>query len=133
MKFGLLATVFLICLTTSALSEETVSKKLQGHWTGTEGDANVEATFDGDRFHFSSSTGEWYKGTCQIDATTTPKQLIVTINDCPIEQFKGLTSHAIFQLDGDSLRLCGCRPGDPAGPTGFDDPRGRSFTLNKQK
>ena len=124
--------VLAMCLSVSA-SQAADEKKFQGNWSGSKDDAKVEVSINGNRISFNSSTGEWYKGTYSTDDTTVPKQITMTIEDCPFEEFKGQVSLGIYVLDGDSLSITACRPGDPTPPTGFDDPRSKSLEITRKK
>lgn len=133
MKFCLQSFLVLtLCLSVSA-SQASDEKKIQGNWSGSKDDAKLDVSIEGNRISFNSSTGEWYKGTYSIDSTTVPKQITVTIEDCPFEEFKGQVSLGIYILDGDRLSISACRPGDPTQPTGFDDPRSRSLEITRKK
>ena len=54
------------------------------------------------KYTLKSSFGD-DSGTCKVDATKTPKELDVTGVEGPN---KGKTIHTIYELDGDTLRVC---------------------------
>lgn len=88
-------------------------KKLQGTWNivGLEvegskmpqaASAGSKIVIEGDRFT-SLSMGATYEGTMTVDTSKTPHELDIHFTDGPE---KGNTSHAIYEIDGDTWRLC---------------------------
>jgi uncharacterized protein (TIGR03067 family) len=82
-------------------------------------------------FH-SGNPGEWYKATFTLKEDTSPKQLIAVITDCPAPPYVGLTSYAIYQIQGSTFTFAGSEPGKPTAPTGFDAPGARKFVFTKK-
>lgn len=106
-------------------------EKMQGDWmvasmkTGGMDVAADEAqslfrSIEGDRFKVSRYTKLIGQGTFRIDATQTPK----TIDSTPAAAAgpAGETAkpiRGIYEFDGDKLRICNARPGQPR-PKNFD-------------
>ena len=88
-------------------------EKLQGVWTIVSLEMDGKAvpasaigkariTIEGDRF-VSSGMGATYEGKVEIDESATPRTFDVKFDAGPE---KGNTSYAIYELDGDTWRLC---------------------------
>ena len=141
-----LASIVLIQITVRAADEPTVPglDGLQGTWEVVrfERDTKVSSavaikdrilTIKGSAW--TDKTGEKLhgKGTLKIAEGQTGKvQAIDALFD---EGFlNGKTSKAIFQLDGDTLKACSSRPGDPR-PAGFETAlkSGRMLVEYKRK
>ncbi len=68
------------------------------------------ATFTGGKLHLSKGGGDTKDGTYKIDPTKKPKQIDMVVEN---ETVKG-----IYEIKGDTLRICGTAKGDPR-PTEF--------------
>jgi uncharacterized protein (TIGR03067 family) len=68
------------------------------------GDAleDVRLNLEGDRFEMAS-TSVTYRGTFVVDPTATPKTIDVTFSEGPE---KGKVSKGIYELDGDTYKVC---------------------------
>jgi uncharacterized protein (TIGR03067 family) len=98
--------------------------KLQGNWTNEVQGKKHEMKFSKDTFTLTFADGEkkaHVKGTFKIDAAKKPKHIdmMITEGEGPGEKFKGMTAHAIFELDGDTLKWCANQPGKDERPTEF--------------
>ena len=82
-------------------------------------------------FH-GANPQEWYKGTFTLREDTTPKQMIVTITDCPAPQYVGKIANAIYRIENGALIIAGNEPGNPAVPASFDAPGCRLIRFNAQ-
>jgi uncharacterized protein (TIGR03067 family) len=116
----------------AAQSEELAA--LQGTWKGTEVGKEAKGTctitVDGSAIRFQGwHKDEWYKGTFKLAPDKKPKQLHATVTDCPVPEFVGKTSHAIYKIQDGTLTLVARRPGDPGTPSGFEDEESRKFVL----
>jgi uncharacterized protein (TIGR03067 family) len=103
------------------------SAKLNGTWTTNINAKKYEMKFDKGTFYLGFATDDKkgsVKGTFKVDSSKKPKQIDPTITDVegfPAEDFKGKTSHAIYDLDGDTFKWCANKPGDDGHPTEFPD------------
>lgn len=108
---------------------------LQGSWTGGESDeqnGKASMTIKGSEFDFhGTNTNEWYKATFTA-YDTTPKQLVIVINDCPFPDYVGRTSYAIYKLENGSLTVAGNEPGNPTAPADFDAQGARKFVFKSR-
>jgi uncharacterized protein (TIGR03067 family) len=84
-------------------------QKLQGTWSivalevdGNEMPPMGQVLIKGDKFD-SLSMGATYRGTLKLDATTRPKQFDLHFTEGPE---KGNTSLGIYELDGDTWKIC---------------------------
>ncbi len=114
-------------------------EKLQGTWSiveleiegaklkdGTTKGATI--TLKGESF-ITRGMGAEYKGTFKIDPTKTPKTMDMTFTDGPE---KGNTSYAIYELDGDTWKLCLSLAGKNR-PTAFATTAKSGFALETLK
>jgi uncharacterized protein (TIGR03067 family) len=113
-------------------SEELAA--LQGTWKGTETGHEAKGTctitVEGSAVRFQGwHKDEWYKGTFKLILGQKPKQLHAKVTDCPVPEFVGKTSHAIYRIQDGTLTLVARRPGDPGTPSGFEDSKSRKFVL----
>jgi uncharacterized protein (TIGR03067 family) len=126
----------LACLPLAA--DEAVEKelrKLEGTWMliGVEADGErtpgdtvkeYRVTIEGTSY-LTTTPKEKRRGTLAIDPTRKPRTMDITI----IEGLeKGHTQHAIYELDGDTLRICGASPGKDR-PTDFETKGRTGWTL----
>jgi uncharacterized protein (TIGR03067 family) len=109
---------------------------LQGTWAGHEvSSENAGASslvIKGSTLEFhGANTNEWYKGTITV-YDTTPRQLILSINDCPMPQYKGQSGYAIYELKDGNLTITGNEPGNPTVPADFDAAGARKIVFSKK-
>jgi uncharacterized protein (TIGR03067 family) len=100
------------------------SATLQGTWETQAGGENKEMSslvLSGNNLEFHLNTNQWYKGTFTLREDTMPKQMVVTITECPFTQYVGKTSQAIYQIENGALTIAVNEPGNPKVPTSFDD------------
>jgi uncharacterized protein (TIGR03067 family) len=129
----LLCSVGILNAVASTLPQTDV-QALQGKWTGQEVGAQVPGTsslvIDGTKLEFvGANTNEWYKATFTLRDDTTPKQFVAVITDCPVPQFIGKTSHAIYKIENGKFTLTGNEPGNPAVPGSFDATEARELVF----
>ncbi|HEY2081314.1 MAG TPA: hypothetical protein VGI88_00910 [Verrucomicrobiae bacterium] len=110
---------------------------LQKSWQGQERGGGAIQTnslvLSGSSLEFhGANPQEWYKGTFTLREDTTPKQMIVTITDCPFQKYIGKTANAIYRIDNGTLTIAGNEPGNPAMPASFDAPGARIITFKSE-
>jgi len=110
---------------------------IQKSWHGQEGAGAAAGTnslvLSGNNLDFhGANPQEWYKGTFILHEDTTPKQMIVTITDCPAPQYVGKIANAIYKIENGTLTIAGNEPGNPAMPATFDAPGSRLVTFTAQ-
>jgi beta-lactamase regulating signal transducer with metallopeptidase domain len=74
---------------------------------------------------------EWYRGTFTT-YNTTPKQLVVSITDCPMPDYVGKTAFAIFHFQDGTLTITGNEPGNPVMPANFEMPGSRKLVFKRE-
>ena len=111
-------------------------EKLQGTWVGKElgREGEVRIIFSGDTIDFKgASPQEWYKGTGVLHEELTPKQGDFTITECPMPDYVGKLTKAIYKIEENTLTLAGSEPGDENRPSSFEPSGGaRVFQLTLQ-
>jgi uncharacterized protein (TIGR03067 family) len=109
------------------LKEE--KKKLQGTWTAVAVERDGQAVpedevrqvglrlvFEGDKFHARDAADKLLEeGTYQVDPAKKPRTINFIIK---LGNAKELTQYGIYEVKGDSLKVCFARPGKVR-PTGF--------------
>jgi uncharacterized protein (TIGR03067 family) len=120
----------------SACSKQSGSKPdsavIQGNWEGKEDPAKPSESLvlSGNTLEFhGSNPQEWYKGTFVLHEDANPKQMIITITDCPFPKYVGKVANAIYRVENGTLTIAGNEPGKPNMPTGFDDQGARVIAL----
>ena len=132
--FACLGFVILLCGPTAAEEKKDDAKAMNGLW-------NVEkATFRGtdatDAFKEAKLTitdgkysvefsGQTDEGTLKLDATKKPKTMDVLCTEGPN---KGKTFPSIYELDGDTLKICYTLEGKDR-PAGFESKEGTETLL----
>jgi uncharacterized protein (TIGR03067 family) len=117
-----------------AIKEEL--KKFEGTWVVESATANGEAakggpaeiTFSSDMLSMKEGDGKERKGKITIDPTKNPK----TIDFQPEEKKEDAPRQAIYELKGDTLKICIGRP-DKGRPTEFSDKDQTLVTLKRKK
>jgi uncharacterized protein (TIGR03067 family) len=114
-------------------------EKLQGTWNFTAVEINgtkmtdkdikgSKITIKGDTFT-TVSMGATYQGTFKVNAASTPRKLDLTFTDGPP---KGTTSLGIYELDGDTWKLC-LTVNATERPTAFATKAGSGLALETLK
>jgi uncharacterized protein (TIGR03067 family) len=98
--------------------------KLQGTWSCEVQGKKHEMKFVKDKFTLTFADDQKKasaRGTFKVDASKKPKHIDMTIveADGPAEKFKGMTAHAIYDLDGDTFKWCANQPGKDERPSTF--------------
>jgi uncharacterized protein (TIGR03067 family) len=117
-------------------------KKLQGKWILTSAVINGnevpkdqvkgELVFKGDKYSYTSGDGQKGEGTFKIDPSKKPRTMDAVPADGPV---KGQTVEEIYEVDGDTLKLCLVAPGGKR-PTDFKAEAGSGrmlFTYKRAK
>jgi len=108
-------------------------KALQGTWTivslemdgrKMEGGPSAQIVVKGDRFT-TISMGADYKGVVEVDAARLPREFNLVFTEGPE---KGNTNRGIYELDGDTWRICLNMTGGPR-PTRFATAPGSGLAL----
>jgi uncharacterized protein (TIGR03067 family) len=100
-----------------------VSMEVEGHAVPPEDFRGWNAVYEGDTLTLRVGNEVRRRGIETLDAARNPKAINTWDLDGPYED---LTVPGIYALDGDSLKLCFARPGQPR-PTEFTTTRGTAF------
>ena len=112
--------------------------KLQGTWLqlrpGTQSDEAKEAphmTIKGNEYTYAGEMGQ-EKGTMTLDPSKDPKAIDIKITE---GEDKDKTQLGIYEIDGDTFRLCVAQPGSKERPKAFEDSEGEStlFAFKREK
>ena len=121
-KLGLLAGVLLATLVGCGKTEQK-RPTLEGRWSGF--DANVPsvkltAMFNAGRFtYWDAQTNELGNGTYLVNDTVQPAQMDLIFEACPAPAYVGKKALAIYEFQGEQLRIAGNQPGNLERPTNF--------------
>ena len=99
-------------------------ERIQGTWVATRLESGGQAApvgsvrliCVGDKYTQKNGSEEVEKGTHKLDPTKKPKTMDITVTD---GDFKGQLQLAIYELDGDILKICANEAGDKARPKEF--------------
>jgi uncharacterized protein (TIGR03067 family) len=113
------------------------SARLQGTWKGDEVGASAKGecslVISGAHWEFrGGDTNEWFKGNFVLGEDANPKQMILTITECPASQYIGKISYALYRLENDTVTVAANEPGSTTAPLSFDAAGNRQFVLKKQ-
>jgi uncharacterized protein (TIGR03067 family) len=114
-------------------------KKLEGTWTMASGEKDGKAlaeqaikgaklVFKGDQ-HDVKVGDDIFKGTHKVDPSKKPKTIDATDSEGP---FKGKTVHGIYEVDGDTFKVCFAAPGKDR-PKEFSTKSGTGHILHVWK
>ena len=115
-------------------------KKFQGTWTFESSESggqklpadqlkDLVLTFDGAKHTVKNGSEVIQTGTQTIDPSKSPKAIDVTLTDGPM---KGAVLLGIYELDGDTLKVC-FDLGGKKRPTEFKSPPGSETFVNVHK
>jgi len=121
-------------------------KKFEGTWvvTGMEvggnkvpaeeiGNINMTFTFKGKNYEQKAGDTLVEAGKQDLDPSKKPKQMDITVTD---GQTKGKKQLAIYEIEGDKLKVCAADHDDTVRPTKFETKEGTKhmlFELKKKK
>jgi uncharacterized protein (TIGR03067 family) len=91
-------------------------------------DENHTLTFAEKTFTVKKGDEVIFKGTYKADAKKKPRQIDLLFEEGPGD-VKDKTSKAIFEIKGDTLRICTGKPGEDDRPTEFSAPEGTNRLL----
>jgi uncharacterized protein (TIGR03067 family) len=100
-------------------------------------DLRYAFTKDG-KFRLEKGNEVQLEGTYTVDPSKSPKRIDYTIERAAAEGWKGTTSLGIYELDGDTFRVCRTWPDNDARPTEFTGAKGTKqinseFRRDKKK
>ncbi len=114
-----------------------VDERLHGVWTGyEEGREQVKwvALFCPDKAVLVGTSGEGGCGIARTDTTRTPHCIDATATcSCSAVEATGATVLGIYQIAGNTLKLCLNRPGAPARPPDFGAVGSRVLLLTREE
>jgi uncharacterized protein (TIGR03067 family) len=134
---ALTAAGFLLVGLTHAADDDKELAKLKGKWdiTSVERDGKAMDTFkdgardiDGAKYTMTSKAGAKFIGAFKIDPSKKPKVMDLMPED---GQYKGKTLLGIYELDGDTLKICFAEPGKDR-PTEFSSKNGCVLAIHKR-
>ena len=92
--------------------------------------------FDGDTFTITKSGEAHMKGTYKLDASKSPRQIDMKIEECPDADMKGKSLQGIYELKDDELKWCFVPPNAGDRPKELKSESGTSqilATLKREK
>ena len=96
---------------------------IEGRWIGhdlTQPTEQLTVSFSGNRFiYWDSRTNELGRGTYSINDNVQPAQIDLTFEMSVAPEFAGKVSLAIYELNGEELKIAGNDPGNPRRPVDF--------------
>lgn len=110
-------------------------EQMQGTWKGIElggGDGEWVLVIAGEKITVDGPGPEDYVGTLALDETTTPKSVVLTIDECGFEQYVGAKANNLYTIEDGKLTIAGTEPGSGMIPSSFEPGNGtRVFELTK--
>jgi len=121
----------------SSMEQQTPAKpSVQGRWSGYENGSTEKLTleFTGDRFaYWDSQTNEIGSGTFLVNDTVQPNQMDLTFEKIAAPEYVGKVGLAVFELQGDELKIAGAEPGTTLRPASVDGGEGvRVFAFKRE-
>ena len=131
----LLPAVFASC-SKPAMEKPAEKATVQGRWSGFENGRPEKITleFNGDRFaYWDAQTNEIGSGTFVVNDTVQPSQMDLTFQQIPASEYVDKVGLAIYELQGNELKIAGSEPGSLQRPTNIAGGQGvRSFTFKRE-
>jgi uncharacterized protein (TIGR03067 family) len=114
----------------------TEKATIQGRWSGFEAGSTEKITlaFRGDQFtYWDAKSKEIGSGTFVVNDAAQPKQMDLTFQRIPAPEYVGKVGLAVFELQGDELKIAGSEPGSTQRPASIAGGQGvRMFTLKRE-
>jgi uncharacterized protein (TIGR03067 family) len=112
--------------------------KIQGTWIAVTYDVNgmkppadivqtIKFVCTGDKYEQAMQGQVVEKGTHKLDPSKKPKHMDITVTE---GEAKGQTQLAIYEFEGDTLKICANLPGSKERPTEFASKPGSSNVIN---
>jgi uncharacterized protein (TIGR03067 family) len=101
-------------------------ERIQGTWVTELGGEKVLLVCTGDKYVQKVGDVEVEKGTHKLDPTKKPKTMDITVTE---GDAKGLLQLAIYELEGDTLKICANQAGDKERPKEFSTKEGGGRIL----
>ena len=84
-------------------------------------------------YGIASEENELGRGTYQVNGTVQPAEMDLRFESSIASRYVGKAALAIYELNGNELRIAGCEPGNPDRPTNFvADESVRVFSWKRQ-
>ncbi|HLX94327.1 MAG TPA: hypothetical protein VKU37_01145 [Verrucomicrobiae bacterium] len=116
-----LLAVLLLGAAVGCSRQKMVITSLEGRWTGHDAsppNASCEVTVAGNRLEYRGvQSNDWTRGVFVLNEKVQPMQLDLTIQESP--QNVGATVLAIYEQQGNDLKIAAASPGDPQRPADF--------------
>ena len=119
-----------------ATEKPTVKPILEGRWSGVENGSTekIILTFTDNRFaYFDAQSNGLGSGTFVVNDTAEPWQMDLTFEKIPAPQYVGKVGLAIYEFQGEALKIACSEPGSDVRPATFDAAQGvRIFTWKRE-
>ena len=95
--------------------------------------AKCTLTISGAQFDYrGAQSNDWCRGTFVVNEQTQPKQIDMAIQEIAVQQYLGKTIPAIFELNGDELKVAAAEPGSAVRPASLGGGQGiRVFSFKR--
>ncbi len=109
---------------------------VQGRWSGFEkgGTERITLALSGNQFtYWDAKSNEIGSGTFVVNDAVQPRQMDLTFEKIPAPQYVGKVGLAVFELQGDELKIAGSEPGSTQRPASIAGGQGvRVFTFKRE-
>ncbi len=121
---------------TGCAKQTTEKPSVQGRWSGFEsgGTEKITIEFKGNQFtYWDAHTNEIGSGTFVVNDSVEPNQMDLTFVKMPAPEYAGKTGLAVFELQGNEMKIAGAEPGNTARPASVNGGQGvRVFTFKRE-
>lgn len=127
----------LILVGAAGCAKESAEKSsVQGRWSGFESGRTerIILEFKGNQFtYWDANTNEIGSGSFVVNDSVEPNQMDLTFLKIPAPDYVGKTGLAIFELQGNALKIAGADPGSTVRPASVNGGQGvRVFTFRRE-